>query len=123
MIRTITLQGPFSDQDVADIADTLKRIDQRRPERMFTMVANNPDGTLKEGVQLTDLMGLQSQVMERFPDAQRLLLVVLASRAWADIRNDPDMRENIAELDEMIARLGGTDTVLYASRAYPSHRG
>jgi hypothetical protein len=52
MIRTVTLRGPFRDQDLAVLAKALRWIDQHNPEAVFEMVVPNPDGTIKEGQSL-----------------------------------------------------------------------
>lgn len=59
-------------------------------------------------------------VTERFPDAHRQLLLVLVTRAYVDIQNDPEMRTQIKECRDILRRLEGTDTRVMVERAYPS---
>lgn len=51
---------------------------------------------------------------EPLTDAQRRLLIALVMGAMPKDRGDP-------ELTAIIAKLSGTDTVVIARRAYPSH--
>ena len=64
---------------------------------------------------------MNDRVVERFSDEERQLLVTLVLQHWVKLRDDPALDAAKAEkLARIIARMGGTDTVLLADRAYPS---
>ena len=64
-----------------------------------------------------------ADVEEPFTDAERQLLVVLVTKAWVEIRGDAEMASEAAELEGVLRKLSGVDTVLVARRAYPSGAG
>jgi hypothetical protein len=59
-------------------------------------------------------------VTEYLPDAHRLLIVTLMTRAMVAIENDPEMRTETQECRDIIRRLSGTDTRVTVERAYAS---
>ncbi len=59
-------------------------------------------------------------IREVIPDEQRQLLIVMISRAYVQIKDDPEMASAAQECSDLIKRLSGTDTVLIAERAYAS---
>lgn len=52
----------------------------------------------------------------RFSEAERQLLLVLVTEAWARINADPEMQPQITECVDLIRKLSGTDTVLLARK-------
>jgi hypothetical protein len=44
-IDEIILRGPFTDEDMADLCETLRKIDERNPTGGFSLVAADPDAT------------------------------------------------------------------------------
>jgi len=128
MTRTVTLRGPFSDEDLAVLTTALRLIDNHNPEATFEIVVVDLDGTIEEGQSLLDKMLPEVAgrvtgnrgVVERFSDAHRQLIVTLLLKSWVRLRGDPDLADAEEELRSIVARMGGTDTVLFASRAYPS---
>ena len=44
----ILLQGPFNRQDVAELAQTLRRIEQRNTEGAYSMLIDEPDRPSEE---------------------------------------------------------------------------
>ena len=59
-------------------------------------------------------------IEERFPDAERQLMVVWATQALVALHRDPEMATAAEECRSILRKLTGTDTVLVARRAYPS---
>jgi hypothetical protein len=59
-------------------------------------------------------------IEERFPDSERQLLVVWATRALVAIQHYSEMDDVAEECRSILRKLTGTDTVLVARRAYPS---
>jgi len=45
-------------------------------------------------------------------DAERQLLVVLVIKAWVDIRQDPEMQTEAAELESILRKISGVDKTL-----------
>lgn len=48
----------------------------------------------------------------KFTDAERQLLLVLVTRHWVRISDDPVMRSEADELKGVIRKLSGVDTVI-----------
>ena len=130
IISNIHLAGPFTPDDVRDVADTLRAIDERRPAAVFTMTATAPEGTNQEGLELLDTAlpprpgrtPGPRRVVEHLTDENRQLLVVLLTREYTRLRYDTDMQPEADELIGMIAKLTGADTVVLCERAYPSRK-
>ena len=59
-------------------------------------------------------------VTELLPDQHRLLIVTLVTQAWVQIKNDPEMASYAQECEDILSRLGGTDTRVTIQRAYAS---
>ena len=59
-------------------------------------------------------------IEERFSDAERQKLVVMVTRALISARRDPERTNEAEQYRSMLRKLTGTDTVLYARRAYSS---
>lgn len=53
---------------------------------------------------------------EIVPDTLRQLLVVLVTKAWAEIRNDPEMTAPRGELEDLMRLISGSDVQLRSVR-------
>lgn len=61
-VRAIALRGPFTDADVAELADVIRRIDSRNPTATFEFYALDPDESVFESKRL------MAQVLPEMPD-------------------------------------------------------
>ena len=57
---------------------------------------------------------------ERLTDMERQLLVILVTRWWVQIRGDDEMQAEVGELEGILRKISGTDTVVVVRRMYPS---
>lgn len=49
-MRRLTISGPFSDADLAELMAVLRRIDERNPAGTFELVMDDPEGSVSEGL-------------------------------------------------------------------------
>lgn len=51
-MRTITLRGPFSDDEVCRFVALLREIDIRRPDNLYSITVQDADGSIEAGERL-----------------------------------------------------------------------
>ena len=50
-IRTLTVTGPFTDDEFAEVVALMRAIDMRHPEAVFAIFVEDPDASLNDAEQ------------------------------------------------------------------------
>lgn len=56
LLRTLKLSGPFTDDDLAEFAAVMRRIDARNPGGVYVYTVLDPEGSTDEGTALIERM-------------------------------------------------------------------
>lgn len=67
--RSVVLKGPFTDDDLREIVETMQRIEGRRPDETFNVLLDAEDDEIVNGFmeRINPLRGGYARVVKFFP--------------------------------------------------------